>query len=180
MEGRCLQEMKERITCSFISCTAFVSCRASCISDILAWPMVSDHIVCLFCMTDVKWGEGEDGEEHLLPGLPLLHSFLLLQNSRLHHHHFERMIFWAVQYSYILAFILAGSIDEVGLVLAATRAGIFTETWPRKSDPSPKSIWALATKTPRLMWLYVTCVFFSSDSSSLLDLFLIEGLQIPV
>ena len=146
MEGRCLQEMKERITCSFISCTAFVSCRASCISDILAWTIKhwpNSLLLLHHCMTDVKWGAGEDGEEHLLPGLPLLHGFLLLQNTRLHHHNFERMIFWAVQYSYILAFILAGSIDEVGLVLAATRAGIFTETWPRKcSDwftqvPSP-------------------------------------------
>ena len=155
MEGRCLQEMKERITCSFISCTAFVSCRASCISDILAWTIKhwpNSLLLLHHCMTDVKWGAGEDGEEHLLPGLPLLHSFLLLQNTRLHHHNFERMIFWAVQYSYILAFILAGSIDEVGLVLAATRAGIFTETWPRKCSDWFTQV-HLATKTLRLVWL---------------------------
>ena len=44
----CLQEMKEGCTtCSFISCTALVSCRASWISDILAWTSTVQPMKCL-------------------------------------------------------------------------------------------------------------------------------------
>ena len=77
----CLQEMKERwCTCSFISCTAFVSCRASWISDILAWIVDQNVMFGWSNYCNHHQGAGEAGEKHLFLCLPLLHSFLLLQN----------------------------------------------------------------------------------------------------
>ena len=75
-------------------------------------------------------GAGEEGEGHLSLRLPLLHSFLLLQNAGLQIDQcWQRPFSGPISLSRNLALILAGSMDRVGLVLAATRAAIFTDTW---------------------------------------------------
>ena len=81
-------------------------------------------------VTTVKQVAGEEGEGHLFPRLPLLHSFLLLQNACLHiDHNWQRPgLLEKNLLSRSLALILAGSRDWVGLVLAATRAAMFTDT----------------------------------------------------
>ena len=75
-------------------------------------------------------GAGEEGEGHLSLRLPLLHSFLLLQNTRLQiDQSWQGSSFLGqLLLSRNLALILAGSMDWVGLVLAATRAAMFTDT----------------------------------------------------
>ena len=86
---------------------------------------------CLVKTTNVLQGEGEEGEEkHLSLRLPLLHSFLLLQNARLKIDQSWQGSGFLGQLllSRNLALILAGSMDWVGLVLAATRAAMFTDT----------------------------------------------------
>ena len=79
-------------------------------------------------------GEGGGGPGHLSLRLPLMHRFLLLQNARLQIDQSWQGPCRLGQPSLSgkLALILAGSMDRVGLVLAATRAAMFTATWWRK------------------------------------------------
>ena len=75
-------------------------------------------------------GAGEEGERHLIR-LPLLHSsyFSLFQNACLQIHQSDKdYLPRQLSVSMNLALILAGSMDWVGLVLAATRAAMFTDT----------------------------------------------------